>query len=226
MEGVLIVFIGGIIIFSIIVIWWGLRAERTFVRNKSDLVSLLESLYSGVEGSVKIVAGEANKAVYERICKLIEKAIDEGRISLLEIVVGPEISVYSRDLKLLDGDGRIKESVLNPHKIHPLFNLMKKYPDKVKIYYKTDASFLNVRHFAIVENGKKLLYVEKLHSPLQESEAVLIENPNPVLLRKYKKLFSKIINSGRVTPLQPEKLRIVRFSDFSGLKEKQAEQAA
>jgi len=226
MEGVLIVFIGGIIIFSIIVIWWGLRAERTFVRNKSDLVSLLESLYSGVEGSVKIVAGEANKAVYERICKLIEKAIDEGRISLLEIVVGPEISVYSRDLKLLDGDGRIKESVLNPHKIHPLFNLMKKYPDKVKIYYKTDASFLNVRHFAIVENGKKLLYVEKLHSPLQESEAVLIENPNPVLLRKYKKLFSKIINSGRVTPLQPEKLRIVRFSDFSSLKEKQAEQAA
>jgi hypothetical protein len=226
MEGVLIVLIGGIIVFSVIVILWGLRAERTFVRNKSDLVSLLESLYSGVEGSVKIVAGEANKAVYERICKLIEKAIDEGRISLLEIVVGPEISVYSRDLKLLDGDGRIKESVLNPHKIHPLFNLMKKYPDKVKIYYKTDASFLNVRHFAIVENGKKLLYVEKLHSPLQESEAVLIENPNPVLLRKYKKLFSKIINSGRVTPLQPEKLRIVRFSDFSSLKEKQAEQAA
>jgi hypothetical protein len=177
-----------------------------------------------VRGNVRIVAGEANKTVYERICKLIEKAINEGRISLLEIVIGPEISVYSEDLKLLDEDGRIRECVSNPHTIHPLFSLMKKYPDKVKVYYKTDASFLNVRHFAIVENGKKFLYVEKLHSPLQESEAVLIENPNPILFGKYKKLFNEIINSGRVTPLQPElkKLKVVRFSDFSSFKEKRA----
>lgn len=203
-------------------VYWGLRARRTFVKDKTELINLLESFYKEVSGDVKVVAGEANKVVYEKICKLMDKAIKEGKISQLEIVIGPQVSVFPDDLKLLNEDGTIKQEVVSPHKIHPLFELLKKYPDVVKVYYKTDASFLNVRHFAIVENGKRFLYVEKLHSPLQESEALLVENPNPILFRKYKKLFEKVVRDKSVVPLTVNNLNLVKFSDFREFTEKRA----
>jgi len=201
--------ITGILGFSVFLLYWGLKSERIFVKSREELILLLETIYREVRGTVCVVAGEANRSVYEKICSLVEELLSKGENLEIEIIIGPVVSVSSEDLKLVQS-GKISPS------LHPLFTLMERYPERVKVYYKTDTSFSNVRHFVIAEDkdGNNLLYVEKLHPPLKESEAVFIKNPNPILIRKYIRLFNKLKSSKRVKRLNLQNLRIVKFSDF------------
>lgn len=88
------------------------------------------------------------------------------------------------------------------------------FPEKVSIYIKkSNTDIENKPHFVLTDS---LVYRERLHKPLDENKAVIIENPNKWMQNKYRKKLDEIKESSEVIKLNSEKdvWSNVRFGFF------------
>jgi len=215
MDGKLFVYIYAL--FICWVFWFILRGRVEYVKDRGELLEKLENLYGQFSGYIFVLAGEANKSMYEKLYSVVRESIRKGEVKKLKIVVGPEISIYPEDRDCLDSEGKAKNIECFKN-LHPLFKLLSEFPEKIEVYYKIDNSLSNQRHFVLmIDFFKSYLYVEALHKPLQESRAILIHRPNVLEIIRYLLKFFFIIYFKKVEriSLNETSIRKVRFSDFS-----------
>ncbi|MDO8454888.1 MAG: hypothetical protein Q7S59_09995, partial [Sulfurimonas sp.] len=134
-------------------------------------------------------AGEANIEFYEKIKEIFEA----DTTNTLHVICGPELSTYayykevSLQVKSPNAKSWIaKEDISDEEvlKLHPLFYLKNKYPDRVSLHLKKTN---HDNHFALIEAGNvHYLYIEEPHDPLDEKGVLFIANPNKTLWNKYK----------------------------------------
>jgi len=193
------------------------KGRVEYIDNKGELFEGLKKLYRHFSGYVFILAGEANKTIYQELYTIAKNSFKSGRIRKFKIIVGPEISIYPEDRVCLHSDGRAKDisCFIN---LHPLFKLLSEFPDMVEIYYKMDSSLSNQKHFALMLSPlNSCLYVKALHLPHEESKAILIYKPNIVEILRYLLKFLFIVHFKNVKRLRldEESVKCVRFNDFS-----------
>ncbi len=205
------------VLLSLYFVWPIIRQKDRFIFSEDELKRSLQEIYENVSGEVFVHAGEANVKTYSQLKPVIENFLNKNPQNKVNFVIGPIISVKSEIYKQLQEN---KFSDLKLEELHPLFDLLFKYPGKVNIYYKKDDSFKDINHFAI---GGNYLYMEAFHKPLQERKAILVENPVSGLRKKYEKFKKLLLNSkSKIIRLSPDKEKLkkliesgqIKFSDF------------
>jgi len=201
-----------------------LKQRVKLISDREELFELLKGIYEFKlrnKAKIFVFGGEANKEVYEKLYPLIYEKLKGGEIREVSFVVGPEISIYRED------EERIEKGNVKLAEIHPIFKLKQEFPEAVRVYIKRDNSLANVNHFVTVEDEEgntTLVYVEALHRPLQESRAVLIEKPNFLVSRKYRKLRSeilKLVTEGKIKEVGSVEEKVnkgywIPFKNFHG----------
>lgn len=178
-----------------------LRQKEIYLGTQNELYN---AYYGGI-GNVQpnnlcINAGEANIVFYEPFAKRLDEKLQQNSGFEVSVVFGPKLSTFASNKVFLDErkkDFFIPKNDITSDELfglHPLFALKNKYPNRVRLYLKQSN---NDSHFAIIDGdkNKRFLYIEKPHLPLNETEAMLFENPNPVLWKKYKKISEDMIKS-------------------------------
>ncbi len=197
-------------------VWLVARQKYRIILNEKELRECLKDIYRRVNGEVFVHAGEANVKTYSQLKPVIEEFLKNSQNRVI-FVLGPVISVDKEVYKKLQ-NSRIDDLLLE--KIHPVFELLLKHPDKVYVYYKKDDAFSDINHFAI---GGRYLYIEAFHKPLEERRAVLVENPTFALKSDYVRFKNMLLNNNEhVIRLMPDRkfLRkqimdgLIKFSDF------------
>ncbi len=205
------------ILISLYLVWPIIRQKDRFIFSEDELKRSLQEIYKNVKGEVFVHAGEANVKTYSQLKPVIESFLNKNPQNRVIFVIGPIISIKPEIYKRLQKN---KFSDLKVEELHPLFDLLFKYPDKVNIYYKKDDSFKDINHFAI---GGNYLYMEAFHKPLQERKAILVESPVSSLRKKYDKFKKLLLNSkSKIIRLSPDKEKLkkliesgqIKFSDF------------
>ncbi len=183
-------------------------------RQKERRLSSKEEIYEAMQDEVyqkntlhlDVVAGEANIEIYWKLCKIIQNKLSEGSLEMVNFIIGPSLSTWETEKTVLDHLDKIKPEFQKPGKIkelHPLFQLLLDYPDKVNVYYKKpNTKIENEPHFVLTDT---LIYTERPHKPLNESKAMIIENPNILMRNKYSKKLDNIKTGTEVVKLTTEK---------------------
>jgi len=197
--------------YGYFVVWALIRQKEHAVYSKDQIHALLNKNLTGK--TLLLSAGEANIAFYDGFCRKLDEQIDRGSMTDIHFMVGPRLSTWEdnqQKLKKLDteenwypNDGMSEEEIA---KLHPILDLIRKHPSRVKISLKDDDSL----HFAIADNH---LYIEKPHEPLEEKCGMLIERPNPLLKRQYKKMFDRLTQEGAKC-IRKENMHDVAFGYF------------
>jgi len=222
MEGIIVLLIdNGYYIVSVVATIYLLaamiliRQNERVIGNKGELYAAIEEVYSRHISNLKVVAGEANKEIYEKLCPKMKKLLNENPKDTISIVIGPNISIFKEDLNMVDENGKLK-TASDSSKIHPIFNLKTdaELGSRVSIYYKTGTKYSDESHFILSD---QLIYNEKPHRLLQETVAVIIEQPNVLMKKSYVKDFNRIINYQSVEELFSEQdiKEKVTFENFN-----------
>ena len=164
-----------------------LRQSDRIILSEKELKSSLEEIYRNVHGEIFVHAGEANVETYSQLKDVIEDFLKDKENKII-FVVGPVLSVYDTVFSKYS-----RENIGDIHElkdVHPLFELLYKYPNQVRVYYKKNNFYEKVNHFAI---GGNYLYIEPRHKPLKERVAILIKNPIFTLKKHYENLRDKIL---------------------------------
>jgi len=205
--GLGVLFIGYVILSFFI-----LSQKESIVRGRDEIYMSMNKVYQKKTKTLKVLAGEANKNVYIKLCELIEQKFDEGTLQKVIFAVGPTISIFSEDMKYIDSNGKFNNQIDSIIELHPIFKLYQKYNQQVEIYYKKNNEYINDSHFVITDN---ILYVEKPHQPLEETDAVIINNPNPFLKYKYQRKIKNLLNKNDLIKINSiQDLTNIKFYDF------------
>lgn len=198
------------------VVGWVVMRQKEFPALSKDEIyrRLNNKLLADSPESLKISAGEANIAFYETFCREIRTKLEEGHMGDVRFVVGPKLSTWKSNRSKLDqpedaAEGWLpKTNVADEDivRLHPILGLVRDYPEKTHLYLKKSES----PHFALA--GDRYLYAEAPHVPLDEKCGMLIERPNPLLRRRYAKMFEQIVGDDQ--KVTPDKFRRLRFDYF------------
>jgi len=210
--------IGFVAFCYLLIVFMLVRQRERSIINQDDLYITIDSMYSQKISNLSVVAGEANKKMYQSLCPKIKRLLLNNTEEKISIVIGPIISVFDDDMQKLGTNGKLKDKSCIAD-IHPIFGLMKDQDisNRVSIYYKTNDQYSNQSHFVISD---QIIYNEKSHAPLQETTAVIITKPNIFMKYAYKKRFEKIIKDEKyVVRLETDKkvMDNVVFDNFKSI---------
>jgi len=128
MAGILVI----LVLISLYLLWPIIRQKDKIILSEEELKNSLREIYKNVAGEVFVHAGEANFRTYSQLKSVIEGFLEQNPKNRVTFVLGPVISVDSKVYRLI----KEQPESLDLEKIHPLFELLFRYPEKVNIYYK------------------------------------------------------------------------------------------
>lgn len=198
------------------VVGWVVMRQREFpALSKDEIYRRLNcKLLADSPESLKLSAGEANIAFYDAFCRAIRTKLEEERMRDVRFVVGPKLSTWKGNRSKLaapeeTGEGWMPRPDIADEDLahlHPILGLVRDFPGQVRLYLKKSES----PHFALA--GDRYLYAEAPHAPLDEKCGMLIERPNPLLRRRYAKMFEQIVGDDK--EVTPDQFRTLRFDYF------------
>ena len=176
----------------------------------------------GKKFHIIIHGGEANPEVYRKIeDKLNSLSEDIKRKNIkIALFVGPRLAIEENKADKIDKEGKVLDKVSDDEfwELHPLLRMVRRYPHNITVFYKIDDTFYEENHFIYADG---IVYVEALHDPLKEGEATIVENPNPIVKRTYKKkieLLKKGLKDKIIIPITSSDTetakKTIRFSTF------------
>lgn len=195
------------------------RQKERKLSSKEEIYNVMQDdVYQRNTQNIDVVAGEANIEIYDKLCSITKRKLVDASLESASFIVGPILSTWDSQQEVIRiSDQKIKSEYQITGKIkdlHPIFELFLDFPEKVSVYIKkSNSNIENEPHFVLTDS---LVYKERLHKPLDENKAVIIENPNRWMHNKYRKKLDEIKASSEVIKLNSEKdvWSNVRFGFF------------